>query len=62
MNLDDAIDDYNSAFGTELGVFAFAGDEDEFIGLVQQSIDDGKRLDRNTIREFFKKPKKDQAF
>ena len=53
MNIDDAIDDYNSFFGTDLGVQLFAGSDSEFIRLAKKSIKSGDRIPRATLDKFF---------
>lgn len=53
MNIDDAIDDYNSRFGTDYGVCLFAGSDEVFIRLVKESLKVGKRISKRSMDKFF---------
>ena len=53
MNIDDAIDDYNSKFDLDLGINLFAGDVDVFIYLSTIAINTGKKIEAKKLREFF---------
>jgi len=62
MNLDDAVDDYNSKFNESLGVYSFFGNESDFIRLVGSSLLSGDRIPRRELNRFFKRPKKGIVF